>query len=169
MRPIFVSWIFVSCMCVCVFVSVCMSVCMYVGAVMCLWVCVCLHASMPAFTHVSTNAYYMRTIQVRPYIHVAYDDYVLGPCRAANAGGPGSQGCALAAANSSLRRLHALQQSRVTHARRKCLACSRTFWGKPSFAGQPSERASRGLTISSRSPCSIAEAMKDAIAAAPQA
>ena len=50
-------------------------------------------------------------------------------------------------------------QSRVTHARRKCLACSRKFWGKTSFTCQPSERASRGPTTSSRSPCSIAEAV----------
>ena len=103
--------ILVSCMCVCVFVSLCMPVCMYVCGHVCLWVCVCarLHASMPAITHVSPNVYYLRTIQVRPYIYVAYDDYVLGPCRAANAGGPGSQGCALAAASSALRRLHSLQ------------------------------------------------------------
>src|SRR6056300_2036274 len=54
--------IFVSCMCVCVFVSVCMSVCMYVCGHVCLWVCVRarLHASMPAFTNVSPNVYYMR-------------------------------------------------------------------------------------------------------------
>ena len=98
--------IFVSCMCVCVFVSVCMSVCMYVCGHVLMGVCVCAYA---AFTHVSTDVYYMRTIHVRPYIYVAYDDYVLGPCRAANAGGPGSQGSALAAASSALRRLHSLQ------------------------------------------------------------
>ena len=35
-------------------------------AVMCLWVCVCvcLHASLPVFTHVSTDVYYMRTIHI---------------------------------------------------------------------------------------------------------
>ena len=100
---------FVSCVCMCVYVSVCVCVCMYV----CLWVCVCvcLHASMPVFTHVSTDVYYMRTIHVRPYIYIymAYDDYVLGPCRAARAGSRGPQGSALAAASSALRRLHSLQ------------------------------------------------------------
>ena len=64
--------IFKSCMCMCVFVPVCMSVCMYVCGHACLWVCVCarLLASMPAFTHVSPNVYYMRTIHVRPYTYM---------------------------------------------------------------------------------------------------
>ena len=94
------------CICVCLYVClyVCVRSCVLMGGV-----CACLHASMPAFTHASTDVYYMRTIHVRPYIYVAYDDYVLGPCRAANAGGPGSQGSALAAASSALRRLHSLQ------------------------------------------------------------
>ena len=91
------------------YVRVC--ICVVCGHV-CLWVCVCarLHASMPAIT-VSPNVYYMRTIHVRPYIYirVAYDDYVLGPCRAERAGSRGSQGCALEAASSALRRLHSLQ------------------------------------------------------------
>jgi uncharacterized membrane protein len=101
--------IFVSCMCVCVFVSVCMSVCMYVCGHVLMGVCVCLHASMPAFTHVSTDVHDTRTIHVRPYIYVAYDGYVLGQCRAERAGSRGPQGCALAAASSALRRLHSLQ------------------------------------------------------------
>ena len=104
--------IFVSCMCVCVFVSACLSVCMYVCmcAGMCLWVCeralTCVYA---AFTHVSMDVYYMCTIHVRPYMYVAYDGHIRAQRRAANAGGPGSQGCALAAASSALRRLHSLQ------------------------------------------------------------
>ena len=59
---------------------------------MCLWVCVraltCVYA---AFTHVNTDVCCMRTIHVRPYIHVAYDAYVLGPCRAERAGSRGPQ------------------------------------------------------------------------------
>ena len=143
------------CVCVCVCAYVCLYVCVRSCVLMGVCVCAYMTCIYAAFTHVRTDVYYMCTIHVRPYTYMEYDDYVLGPCRAANVGGSGSQGCALAAASSSLRRLHALQQSRVTHARRKCLACSRTFWGKPSFAGQPSERASRGPTISSRSPCSM--------------
>ena len=56
--------IFVSCMRVCVFVSVCMSVCMYVCGHVRMGVCVYLHASMPAFTHVSTDVHDTRTIHV---------------------------------------------------------------------------------------------------------
>ena len=64
MRPMFVS-----CMSVCVFVYVCLSVRMC--AVMCLWVCVCaLTCIYAAFTHVSTDVYYMRTIHVRLHVHV---------------------------------------------------------------------------------------------------
>ena len=101
---------FVSCMCVCVFVSVCMSVCMYVCGHVLMGVCVCvLTCICAAFTHVSMDAYYMCTIHVRPYICVAYDGYILGQNRAENAGSRGSQGCALAAASSALRRLHSLQ------------------------------------------------------------
>ena len=101
--------ILVSCMCVCLCLSVCLSVSMC--AVMCLWVCVCaLTCIYAAFTHVSTDVYYMHTIHVRPYIYyVAYDGYVLGPSRAERAGSRGPQGCALAAASSALRRLHSLQ------------------------------------------------------------
>ena len=40
---------------------------------------------------------------------LAYDGYVLGPCRAERAGSRGPQGSALAAASSALRRLHSLQ------------------------------------------------------------
>ena len=58
------------------------------------------------FTWLIQYSYYTCTTV---YICEAYDDYVLGPCRAANAGGPGSQGSALAAASSALRRLHSLQ------------------------------------------------------------
>ena len=102
--------IFVSCMCVCVFVSVCMSVCMYVCGHVLMGVCVCAYMRL-CRVHTCKHgcvlyAYYTcKTV----YTYVAYDDYVLGPCRAANAGGPGSQGCALAAASSALRRLHSLQ------------------------------------------------------------
>ena len=101
--------IFVTCMCVCIFVSVCMSVCMHVCGHVLMGVCVSLHASMPALTHASTDECYMRTIHVRPYIYVAYDDYVPEPCRAERAGSRGPQGSALAAASSALRRLHSLQ------------------------------------------------------------
>ena len=100
MRPIFVS-----CMCVCVFVSVCMSVCMYVCGHVLMGVCVCVLTCIYAcVTHASPNVYYLRTIHVRLYIYVAYDDYVLGPCRAERAGSRGPQGSALAAASSALRR-----------------------------------------------------------------
>ena len=103
MRPMFVS-----CMSVCVFVSICLSVCTYVCG--CLSVCVCaLTCIYAAFTHVSTDVYYMCTIHVRPYVYVAYDGYIRAQRRAPNAGGPGSQGCVLAAASSALRRLHSLQ------------------------------------------------------------
>src|SRR6056300_460994 len=57
--------------CACVYscLSVCLSVCMC--AVMYLWICVCvLTCIYAAFTHVSTDVYYMRTIHVRPYIHM---------------------------------------------------------------------------------------------------
>ena len=99
------------------YVRVCVCVCLHVRlyvwvrscVLMGVFVCARLHESMPAFTNVSPNVYYMRTIHVRPYIYVAYDDYVLGPCRAANAGGQESQGSALAAASSAHRRLHSLQ------------------------------------------------------------
>ena len=57
--------IFVSCMCVCVFVSVCMSVCMYVCGHVLMGACV-----YAAFTHVSTDVCYMRTIHVRPYMYM---------------------------------------------------------------------------------------------------
>ena len=62
-----------------------------------------------AFTHVSTDVCFMRTIHVRPYIYVAYDGYILGQRRVENTGGRGPQGSALAAASSALRRLHSLQ------------------------------------------------------------
>ena len=98
--------IFVSCMCVCVFVSVCMSVCMYVCGHVLMGVCVC------AYMHPSHMYARMCTICVLymyDRIYVAYDDYVLGPCRAERAGSRGPQGSALAAASSALRRLHSLQ------------------------------------------------------------
>ena len=91
--------------------SVCLFVCMH--AVVSLWVCipgvfVCIYVSMPAFTHVSMDVYYMRkTVYI--YIYVAYDGYVLRPCREESAGSRGPQGSALAAASSALRRLHSLQ------------------------------------------------------------
>jgi hypothetical protein len=78
--------------------------------VMCLWVCVCVFTCIyAAFTHVSVDVYYMRTIHVTPYIYVAYDGYILAQRRAENTGGRGPQGCALAAASSALLRLHSLQ------------------------------------------------------------
>ena len=94
--------------CICVCLYVCLYVC--VRSLACACVCVraltCIYA---AFTHVSSDVYYMRTIHVRPYKYVAYDDYVLAPCRAERAGSRGPQGSALAAASSALRRLHTLQ------------------------------------------------------------
>ena len=68
--------IFVSCMCVCVFVSVCMSVCMYVCGHVLMGVCVYLHASMPAFTHVSTDVHDTRTIAYAMLAHACDDVHV---------------------------------------------------------------------------------------------
>jgi len=83
-----------------------MYVCGHVLMGVCACVLTCIYA---AFTHVSMHVYYLCTIHVRPYTYVAYAGYILAQRRAANAGGPGSQGCALAAASSALRRLHSLQ------------------------------------------------------------
>ena len=93
--------------CICVCLYVCLSVWVRSCAYGCVCVLTCIYA---AFTHVSMDVYYMCTIHVRPYMYVAYDGgYIRAQRRAANAGGPGSQGSALAAASSALRRLHSLQ------------------------------------------------------------
>ena len=96
--------------CVYAYLCLCMSVCMYVCGHVLMGVCACvLTCIYAAFTHVSMHVYYLCTIHVRPYTYVAYAGYILAQRRAANAGGPGPQGCALAAASSALRRLHSLQ------------------------------------------------------------
>ena len=65
--------IFVSCMCVRVFVSECMSVCLYGCGHVLMGVCVCvLTCIYAAFTHAGTDVYYMRAIHVRPYIYMWY-------------------------------------------------------------------------------------------------
>ena len=51
--------------CICVCVYVCLHVCVRSCAYGCVCVLTCIYA---AFTHVSTNAYYMRTIHVRPHM-----------------------------------------------------------------------------------------------------
>ena len=68
----------VSSICV-MYVRVCICVCLYVCLHVCVRSCVLmvcvharLHASMPVFTNVSTDVYYMCTIYVRPYTYMMH-------------------------------------------------------------------------------------------------